>query len=126
MPSRRENRVPSPRDSRIPTSNLRSSIATCRSHFSEIFHGELIDRPMNSRHCLFAVFAHDLRPSQRPRNNRWGSLSLSLFIGRMAKNGHESFGTEESIQNKIVLLQNYSLINNFDIMSRVFIFRKRM
>lgn len=113
---RRENCMLSPRNLRIPTSNLRSSIAACRSHFSEIFHDELIDRPMDSRHCLFTVFVHDLRPSQRPRNNRWGNLSLFIHWLNDKKWSwiiwNERIGR---IIRKIILAPNYYFINNFDI-----------
>ena len=64
------------------TLNLRSSIATRRSYFSEIFHvAKLAGRPTGSRHCLFAWFLPMVRrprPLRRPINDRWGNLSLSL------------------------------------------------
>ena len=43
------------------------------SHFSKIFRNKLGDRPRNSRHCLFAVFAHNLCSSRRPRNRADGT-----------------------------------------------------
>lgn len=49
---------------------------TQRSHFSEIFHNKFGDCLKNSRHCLFAVFTHNLCSSRRPRNSRWNNLTL--------------------------------------------------